>query len=143
MKLNSKVRYGLRTLIEIAANPKGIMQKDIAVRQKISAKYLDQIIAGLKAADLIIRGTARTSGYRLIKNTDDIKVYDVYKAFEHELNISRCDAERDLCVLSDKCQTKNYWCELNHVIKTHMKQYTLADLIRKYIEKEKENTISK
>lgn len=137
MKLNSKVRYGLRTLIEIAANPEGVMQKDIAVRQKISAKYLDQIIAGLKAADLIIRGNSRTSGYKLVKKTKEIKVYDVYKAFEHEINISGCDAKRDLCVLADQCLTKNYWCELNHVIKTHMKENTLEDLIKKFEEKNK------
>lgn len=132
MRLNSKVRYGLRTLIEIASNPDGIMQKDIAVRQKISAKYLDQIIAGLKAADLIKRGATKTSGYRLVKKTEDIKVYDVYKAFEHEINLSGCNTERELCVLADRCLTKNYWCELNHLIKTHMKENTLADLIKKY-----------
>jgi len=55
MKISSKVRYGLRTMIEIAASTDsdGILQKDIAKNQNISNKYLDPIISALKLKDLI------------------------------------------------------------------------------------------
>ncbi|MCK5464211.1 MAG: Rrf2 family transcriptional regulator, partial [Bacteroidales bacterium] len=47
MKFNTKTRYGLRTMIELAmqGNGKGVLQKEISERQEISLKYLDQIIA--------------------------------------------------------------------------------------------------
>jgi len=84
MKLNTKVRYGLRAMIEIAAHPNGILQKEISVNQSISTKYLDQIIASLKAAGLVIRVSGKSSGYKLTRNQEEISVYDIYKAFEYE-----------------------------------------------------------
>ncbi|HRS19749.1 MAG TPA: Rrf2 family transcriptional regulator, partial [Bacteroidales bacterium] len=67
MKLNTKTRYGLRAIIEIAMNSSehGVLQKDIAKTQNISNKYLDQIIAELKSADLIVNTGGKKSGYRL------------------------------------------------------------------------------
>lgn len=64
MKLNTKVRYGLRTMLEIALQEdnKGVFQKDIAKNQQISEKYLDLIIASLKANGLI----ANTSGKKVV-----------------------------------------------------------------------------
>ena len=55
MKFHTRTRYGLRTMIEIAAGDKdcGVYQKDIAQNQSISVKYLDQIINSLKVAGLI------------------------------------------------------------------------------------------
>jgi DNA-binding IscR family transcriptional regulator len=55
MKINTKIRYGLRTMLEIAKAPdnEGILQKDIAKNQNISLKYLDSIISSLKLKGLI------------------------------------------------------------------------------------------
>ncbi|HBK42488.1 MAG TPA: Rrf2 family transcriptional regulator, partial [Porphyromonadaceae bacterium] len=64
MKINSKIRYGLRTMIEIACckEPTGILQKDIAKNQNISVKYLDYIISALKLKGLISNTKGRGSG---------------------------------------------------------------------------------
>lgn len=56
MRFNTKVRYGLRVMIDIAINQgkgQGVFQKDISFRQDISLKYLDSIINSLKVAGLI------------------------------------------------------------------------------------------
>ena len=76
-------------MIELAmqGNGKGVLQKEISERQEISLKYLDQIIASLKASGLIANSEGRMSGYTLSKDPGKISVYDLYKAFEHELNI--------------------------------------------------------
>ncbi len=54
MKINTKVKYGMRTMVELALekNREGIFQKEISKNQDISIKYLDQIIASLKASGL-------------------------------------------------------------------------------------------
>jgi len=129
MRLNTKVRYGLRAMIEIALHSDGILQKEISVNQSISTKYLDQIIASLKAAGLVIRVSGKKSGYRLTRKQEDISVYDIYKAFEYEQDINDCTINSQECLLIEQCKTRSYWCDLNSVITNHMKSKTLADLL--------------
>ncbi len=129
MRLNTKVKYGLRAMVEIAMNPDGVLQKEISIRQSISGKYLDQIIAGLKVAGLISRGADRKSGYRLLRKKEDISVYDIYKAFEFEMNLGKCELNGEECPFKPDCQSKNYWCDLNAAIRNHMKNKSLAEII--------------
>ena len=83
MKINTKIRYGLRTMIEIACckEPTGILQKDIAKNQNISVKYLDYIISALKLKGLIIN-SKDGGGYMLTRPADQITMLDIYTAFE-------------------------------------------------------------
>ncbi len=116
-------------MIEIALHPEGILQKDISVNQSISTKYLDQIIASLKASGLIKRVAGKRSGYILAKTTEEISVYDIYKAFEHELNVGDCPTKTSECVLIGQCEIQNYWCDLNTAISNHMRRKTLANIL--------------
>jgi Rrf2 family protein len=67
MKFNTRTRYGLRTMIELSMNwkGKGVLQKEIAERHEISFKYLDQIIASLKASGLIANSEGRMRSMQL------------------------------------------------------------------------------
>ncbi len=131
MKLNTKVRYGLRAMLEIAMNPEGILQKNISINQSISLKYLDQIIYSLKTAGLIARSSGKNKGYKLIKPADKISIYDIYKAFEHKLNINNCETNLVGCLMAADCNSKNYWCSLNDFITMHMESKTLADILER------------
>ena len=108
MKFNTKTRYGLRTMIEIAMHrgEGGILQKEISERQEISFKYLDAIIASLKASGLIVNAAGRMSGYILSRNPEDISVYDIYKAFEKELLVADCLAEESSVKQDFFCSAK-------------------------------------
>ncbi|MDD2277962.1 MAG: Rrf2 family transcriptional regulator [Bacteroidales bacterium] len=131
MKLNTKIRYGLRALIEInTEGDLGLLQKDIAERQKISIKYLDPIIAALKVKGLIRNVKGKKSGYILAKSADEISVYDVYCAFEPELAIVECLQEPNTCDLHGKCLVNGYWDELNRDIKNSMQQQKLKDFFK-------------
>ena len=87
MKLNTKVSYGLRAMIEVNRNGSstGILQKEIAQHQEIPLKYLDSIITGLRNAGLIVKYAGKRSGYILTRSAAEISVYDIYRAFEPEL----------------------------------------------------------
>ena len=139
MKINSKVRYGLRTMIEIAlnGNEKGTFQKDISKKQQISEKYLDQIVASLKAADLITSLNGKKSGYILTKPKNQISIYDIYKSFESELYIVKCIKNSSICVgcNSLNCGSSNaYWKQLNNLIVESLKNTTLEDIVNNHIE---------
>lgn len=131
MKLNTKIRYGLRALIEIyKEGDLGLLQKNIAERQKISIKYLDPIIASLKVKGLIRNVKGKKSGYILAKSADEISVYDVYCAFEPELAIVECLQTPNTCDLHGKCLVNGYWDELNRTIKNSMQQQKLKDFFK-------------
>jgi Rrf2 family protein len=129
MKINTKVRYGLRALIEIQNNQnEGILQKQIAEAQDIPLAYLDSIISGLRNAGLIANYSGKSSGYKLTRQASEISVYDVYRAFEPELTLVNCVCPTNDCKRNDICPTKDYWFELNKQIKQLMKNTTLEEL---------------
>jgi len=136
MKVNTKIRYGLRTMLEIALceENSGILQKDIAKNQQISQKYLDQIISALKASDLITNKSGKKSGYVLKRPKSDIKIYDIYKAFEPELSIVHCVNRPVTCFITKLCVANEYWAGLNEVILNYLKGTTLEDITNKHLE---------
>lgn len=138
MKFNTKIRYGLRAILEIALDETegGVFQKDIAERQQISVKYLDNIIASLKTAGLIINAKGRKSGYILTRKPSEIKVIDVYNAFEPGIIVVDCMSGKYVCDLSSKCGVRGFWHGLNNTIINYFESYTLEDLIKEHKVKE-------
>ncbi len=123
MKFNTKTRYGLRVMLELALNADnegGTFQKDIAENQDVSVKYLDHIIASLKKAGLITNIGGKKSGYVMTKAAKNITVYDVYAAFEDEMAIIDCLLDDGECPRKGSCVLRDFWCDLNNSIRTGM-----------------------
>ncbi len=145
MRINTKVRYGLRVLIELGLHESknGMFQREIAENQQLSQKYLDPIISSLKATGLIMNSGGRKSGYILAKPKSEITVYDVYRSFEPELSIIHCSNKPVTCFLSRVCVANEYWMGLNDTMTNYLKKTTLKSIISKHqkIQKkiEKEN----
>ena len=135
MKFNTKTRYGVRVMLELALNAHkegGIFQKDIAENQDVSVKYLDHIIASLKKAGVITNVGGKKSGYILTKPAKDITIYDVYTAFEDDLLIIDCLLSDGDCPRKGTCVLRDYWCELNETIKISMSKMNIALLAEKH-----------
>ncbi|MCX6325747.1 MAG: Rrf2 family transcriptional regulator [Bacteroidia bacterium] len=134
MKFNTRIRYGLRAILEIALDESesGVFQKDIAKRQKISVKYLDNIIAALKTSGLIVNKRGRKSGYILSRKPVDIKILDIHNAFEPGFVIVDCLSGNYVCDLSKQCCVRDFWLGLNNVIINYFESYTLEDLIKEH-----------
>jgi len=121
-------------MLELANNAgsdEGIFQKDIAENQDVSVKYLDQIIAALKKAGLVINVGGKKSGYKLNKLPEKISVYDIYTAFEDDLAIIDCLLHGSHCPKGTDCVLKRYWSDLNQSIRTNMEATNLRDLVEK------------
>jgi Rrf2 family protein len=133
MKLNTKIRYGLRAMIELATNAgvSGLFQKDISERQDIPLKYLDKIISDLKSAELIINVGGKRSGYMLAKEARKITVYDIYRAFEGSLSIIHCLNENSNCCRNEKCASQDFWGYMNTEMEAIMLSKTLEALVKK------------
>lgn len=132
MKVNTKIRYGLRTMIEIAGatDPNGILQKDIAKNQRISLKYLDPIIASLKLKGLIVNSKGKGSGYRLTRDPKEITMLDIYTAFE-QIVIVECINNMGYCERSlHDCKGRNYWHEFRDEITNLLMKKTLDQIMQ-------------
>jgi len=131
MKFNTKTRYGLRTMLELALNENkegGILQKEIAINQDVSVKYLDHIIAALKSAGLIVNVSGKKSGYMLTRPAKDITIFDVFIAFEKKLAIIDCLHSEEECPRKKTCVLKGFWCELNESMKSMMESVNMEML---------------
>lgn len=132
MKINSKIRYGLRTMIEIACcqDPSGILQKDIAKNQNISVKYLDYIISALKLKGLISNTRGRGSGYMLALPAEDITMLDIYTAFE-QIVVIECVNNKSYCErATHSCTANNYWKQFSRQLVQMLQSKTLDQVIQ-------------
>ncbi len=133
MKVNAKIKYGLQTMVDIALhqNDEGVLQKEISHRQDISNKYLDQIIAGLKKAGLIRTIRGRKSGYILTRLPEHVSIYEIYKAFEGDLNIGERRVSATVQNSPSTRAATEYWDDLNIEITESLQKATLNVLCEK------------
>lgn len=79
MKISTKGRYALRVMIDLATNndENYISLKEIANRQEVSLKYLEQIVALLNKAGYLEAARGNNGGYKLAKSPEQYKVGDI------------------------------------------------------------------
>lgn len=132
MKISTRGRYALRVMIDLALNDSGdyIALKDIAQRQEISNKYLEQIISLLNKAGFLKTARGNMGGYKLSKEPKDYIVGDILRATEGELSPTYCLTEEGTCSRKKDCKTYNFWKGLDDAIKEYVDSKTLEDLLK-------------
>ncbi len=133
MKLSSRFRYGLRLLVDLARNyEKGpVLLKNIAECEKISKKYLEQIVILLRTAGIISATRGAKGGYYLVKDPKKIKIADLYRILEGSFAPVTCIDSPRTCTLIRTCPTRKLWVTLGEQIELTFKNQTLADLAKK------------
>lgn len=131
MKISTKGRYALRTMIDLAMNDTGenISIKAIAARQEISTKYLEQIISTLNKAGYVKSERGANGGYRLTKKPEEYTVGMILRLTEGSLAITTCTQdEQNLCERYGCCTTVKVWEKINKAISDVVDNITIADL---------------
>lgn len=129
IKLSTKIRYALRLMIYLAKNQGNtIYLKDIAEDEKISFKYLEQIIPYLKSSGLVISRRGAKGGYTLAKKPSEISVKDIFQSIEGPIALSDCVINPEICDRTSTCHTKKLWEKLNKQLLTTLEAITLEDL---------------
>ena len=132
MKISTKGRYALRLMLDLALNNTGepVRIKDIAARQEISDKYLEQIISTLNKAGFVKSIRGPQGGYRLSKEPEKYTVGMILRLTEGSLAPVPClDDEVNYCERQDGCVTLRLWQMLNNAISDIVDKVTLADLM--------------
>ena len=132
MKISTNGRYALRLMLDLAIHNTGeaVSLKDIAKRQGISDKYLEQIISILNKAGYVKSIRGAQGGYLLKKKPEEYTVGMILKLTEGTLAPVGCvgdDAEE--CSREDICVTYIVWKKINEAINGVVDNITLADLV--------------
>ncbi len=131
MKISTKGRYALRMLLDLAEHREGyIALKDIALRQSISKKYLEQILPLLNKSDLLKTNRGYQGGYKLAKDPSLITVGEILRLTEGSLAPVACVGENPAdCPRRADCLTLPVWQGLYRVIVEYLDGITLQDLL--------------
>ena len=138
MKISTKGRYALRLLLDLAVYNTGepISLKDVAKRQEISEKYLEQIISLLNKAGFVRSIRGAQGGYMLAKTPSEYTVGMILRLTEGRLAPVSCVGEDSIeCERRQGCVTVRVWEKLNDAVNQVVDNITLADLVEWHQEK--------
>lgn len=131
MKISTKGRYALRMLLDLAENQDEgyIALKDIAERQNISKKYLEQIVPMLNRAGLLKTNRGYQGGYMLAKNPEEYTVGEILRVTEGSLAPVSClEQTPNECPRAAKCPTLFVWNGLHRAIEEYLDNISLKDI---------------
>lgn len=131
MKLTTRARYGTRALLDIALHPGGPVQlKHVAARQGISKKYLEQLLAPLKQAGIVITQRGPAGGYQLAREPAELGLGEILRVLEGPLELVDCvRGEGDDCARAPECAARALWVKVAVAIEGTLDQVTLGDMI--------------
>ncbi|MBE5846094.1 MAG: Rrf2 family transcriptional regulator [Lachnospiraceae bacterium] len=132
MKISTKGRYALHMLIDLAEHPNNgyISLNEIAKRQGISKKYLEQIIPILNRSDILRTERGAQGGYMLARDPSKITVLDILLLTEGSLAPVDCVGQNSAaCERSSECATLPIWKGLADVINGYLAGISLQDIV--------------
>lgn len=138
MKISTKGRYAVRVMLDLAINNTGeyIKVKDIAARQEISEKYLEQIISVLNKAGYVRSVRGAQGGYKIARDPKEYTIGMILRLTEGSLNPVSClDDDVNECERCDTCETLAVWKDLAKAINNVVDGVTIADLVERHQER--------
>ena len=132
MKLSTKGRYALRLMIDLAENSSGnpVSLKDVAKRQGISDKYLEQIISVLNKAGYVRSVRGAQGGYLLKSDPETYTVGMILRQTEGSLAPVSCiEDDEIICDRQEQCVTSIVYKKINDAISNVVDNITLQDLV--------------
>ena len=132
MKISTKGRYGLRIMLVIALNGTDgscVSIRDIAEREQLSDKYLEQIITSLSKAGLVSSIRGAKGGYRLTRQPDEITVEDILIATEGTLAPMECAENSHSCDKYCDCVMTFVWQEMYDAVAKAARRITLQNIV--------------
>ena len=133
MLISSKGRYALRLMIYIAAfgDEEGkIALREVAEREGISLKYLEQLVRPLMHAGLLTSVRGKGGGYMLARPAEEVRAGDILRAAEGTTAPVACEGIAGDCARAGLCSTVRFWTGLDEAIERYVDGVTLADLAR-------------
>ncbi len=133
MKISTKGRYAVRLMLDIAEHSDGgnVSIKDVAERQGISIKYLEQIVNMLSKRGYLKSRRGSQGGYKMTRSPEEYTVGDILRVTEGDMAPVACLEGGEInCPVADGCPTIAFWQGLYKTVNDYIDGTTIADLLR-------------
>jgi Rrf2 family protein len=123
-------RFGARAIFDIAYHSAGlpVQVKDIAKRQEIPQRFLEQIFHRLKMANIVTGVKGPNGGYLLARDPHEITLSDILKAIKEPIDVVYCVHNPNDCSRAPQCVTRLVWKEASARIKQVFDNANMSDL---------------
>lgn len=137
MQLTTKARYVIRALIDMAifSTDGPVLVKDIAKRQGMSARYLEQLLLAPKAAGMIRSTRGAHGGFTLTRDPVEITLREIVQIMEGSISPTECADDPDICPSSGSCVTHEIWVKIKKATDEILESTSLQDLVNRQHEK--------
>ena len=137
MKFSTKGRYALRLMLDLAQHGKEqeyVSIKKVSLRQDISEKYLEQIVAQLSRSGFVNSARGAQGGYCLARAPKDYTVGMILRQIEGNLSTVSClEDDQNKCLRCNNCVTLEVWQQINDAVNNVIDNITLQDLLEKQL----------
>lgn len=132
IRLSTKIRYGLRTLIYLASreDDSPVAIREIAEQQHIPRKYLECVVQLLKNGGLVSSLRGPDGGYSLARKPADILMSEVFEALEGPLVLVDCVENSKICSRTADCMAHRFYGWMQHELREKLVHKTLADVLQ-------------
>lgn len=128
MKINTKIRYGLRMLVLLAEAKQVVNTAELGEKMKVSPKYLRKLAGPLERHHLIRSVQGIYGGYTLDGNPKDITLAMIFEAFDEDINITGCSSKQG-CPLNEECLTRPVWSHLENLVSQEFHNITINKIV--------------
>ena len=132
MKLSTKTRYGTRILIELALkiNQGAVSVSKISLNQKISVKYLEQILRTLRQEGIVKSVRGPKGGHLLAKDPEKIYLGQIVRLFEGQTDLVNCVSSPENCAMAAECLVRDAWQDATSILYKKLDNISIASLIQ-------------
>ncbi|HPW18198.1 MAG TPA: Rrf2 family transcriptional regulator [Candidatus Aminicenantes bacterium] len=133
IKLSTKGRYGTRLMLNLARHygngADAVILKRIAEEERISIRYLEQIIIPLKINRLVKSVRGAGGGYSLARGPEDIRLSEILRAVEGNCCLVECLEDGSYCEFVGTCPTFDIWKGASDLLRDYFESLTLRDVM--------------
>jgi len=131
MKLSTRARYGLRSLLYLAEQDptRAVPVREIAEQEGVSGDYLEHLLHAMKNSNLVKSVRGAGGGFMLGKPADQINLKDLFSALDEKIEAVWCIEEGEICPRSDTCKSRPIWEKLRKLLYKFASDTSLADAV--------------
>jgi len=107
-----------------------VTMNDIVKRERVSKKYMEQIVYQLMTAGLVKSVRGPKGGYVMTRSPEKVRLIDLYNILEGQLVLVPCLAEPKSCELVKTCVAREMWKSMQANMDMTMKKKTLTSLAK-------------
>jgi Rrf2 family iron-sulfur cluster assembly transcriptional regulator len=134
MKINTKIRYGLRMLVLLAGAKQVVNTAELGEKMMVSPKYLRKLAGPMERYHLIRSVQGIYGGYKLDKDPREVTLAMIFEAFDENINITGCTSKEG-CPLNEECLTRPVWEHLENLISHEFHNITIYKIAENKVER--------